>query len=182
MTSLPPPAVERSGRFIGQDHRPAVHQRAGDADALLLAAGELVGIVLQAVAQSEFAQQVTGARRSLSLLHAAVHGGNFRVFDGTQIAHQVVALEDEAKGIAPECRQGIAVESGNIDAADGIGAGGGLVQTADDVHEGGLARAGSTHNGDELAALNRQAYIREHGQRHAARRIGAADRLQFEQR
>src|ERR1019366_7235198 len=62
-----------------------------------------------------------------------------------------------------------------------IGADGGPVETADDVHEGGLAGAGSTHNGDEFAALNRQADFPEHGQRLSARGIGAADGRQFEQ-
>ena len=79
-------AVERAGRFIGQDDRPAVHQRARDADALLLAAGELVRLVLQPVAQSELAQQVTGVRRTLRLRHATVDCRNFGVFDGVEIA------------------------------------------------------------------------------------------------
>ena len=114
--------------------------------------------------------------------HAAVHGGNFRVLDGAQIGHQVVALEDETEGIAPQCRQRIAVEAGDVDAADAIGADRRLVETADDVHQRGLARAGCAHDGDEFAALNHQADVREHGQRLAARRIGAADRIQFEQR
>ena len=41
-------AVQRPRRFIGQDHRPAVHERPRDADALLLAARELIGVVLRA--------------------------------------------------------------------------------------------------------------------------------------
>jgi hypothetical protein len=75
-------AVQRSSRFIGQDDRPAVHERAGDADALLLAARELVGMVLQPVAQAEFSQQVTGVCLSLSDHHASVNGWDFRVLDG----------------------------------------------------------------------------------------------------
>ena len=60
---LAAPAVQRSSRFIGQDRWPAVVERAGDADALLLAAGDkLVWVVLKPVAQSEFSQQVTGVR------------------------------------------------------------------------------------------------------------------------
>ena len=49
-------AVQRSGRFIGEDHRAAVHERSGDADALLLAARELVRMEMQPVPQSEFSQ------------------------------------------------------------------------------------------------------------------------------
>src|ERR1035438_4680524 len=186
--AVPPPrggaarAGERSGRFVGQDDGAAVHEGAGDADTLLLAAGELVGKVLEAVGESEIAQQVAGTCGTRGLLHAAVDGGNFGVFDGAEVAHQVVALEDETKGIAAQSGQGIAVEAGDIDAADAIGAGRRLVETADDVHEGGLAGAGCAHDGDEFAALNGQADVPEHCQRHAARRISAADSRQFEQR
>jgi len=51
-------AVQRTSRFIGQDHRPTFISARAMLDALLLAAGELVGMVLQARAQSEFPQQI----------------------------------------------------------------------------------------------------------------------------
>ena len=34
-------AVQRAGRFISEDHLPAIHQGAGDTDPLLLTAGQL---------------------------------------------------------------------------------------------------------------------------------------------
>ena len=45
--------IEVAGGFVGQDHERIVDQRAGDGHALLLAAGELVGPVVQAVAQPD---------------------------------------------------------------------------------------------------------------------------------
>jgi hypothetical protein len=45
--------VEIAGRFIGQEHRRLVDQRAGDGDALLLATGKLIGIMVGAVSESD---------------------------------------------------------------------------------------------------------------------------------
>ena len=42
-------AVEVAGRLVGQQQRRLVDQRAGDGDALLLAAGKLVGMMVGAL-------------------------------------------------------------------------------------------------------------------------------------
>ena len=47
------PAVEVAGRLVGEEDRGVVDERAGDGDALLLAAGELVGIMVGAVRQAD---------------------------------------------------------------------------------------------------------------------------------
>ena len=46
-------AVERSGRFIREDHLPAVHQRTGNTYALLLAAGQLRRLVIHPLRQPQ---------------------------------------------------------------------------------------------------------------------------------
>ena len=60
-------AVERAGRLVGEDDLAAVHQRARDRHALLLAARELVGLVLEALGEAERARaalrRARGARR-----------------------------------------------------------------------------------------------------------------------
>ena len=55
-------AVERAGGLVGEDDLAAVHQRAGDGNALLLSAGKLARAVVQPVAKAERAQQAIGAR------------------------------------------------------------------------------------------------------------------------
>ena len=111
--------------------------------------------MFQPVSQSEFHQQVAGMRLPLRLRHTAIHGGNFSIFNGTEIGHKVVALKNETKSVAPQRRQFIAFEARDINAADGIGAARWLIETPEDIHERGLARAGCTHDGDEFSALNR---------------------------
>ena len=65
-------AVEGAGRLVGQDDLPAVHQRAGDRHALLLAARKLARPVLEAVAQAERAEQLGRARAALGARQAGI--------------------------------------------------------------------------------------------------------------
>ena len=58
--------VERA-RDLVEQHRLGLHgERAGDRDALLLAAGELLGIVVAAVGEADLAQQRLGRARAPS--------------------------------------------------------------------------------------------------------------------
>ena len=52
------PGVEIAGGLVGQDHRGIGHQRAGDRDALLLAARELVGTVVHPVGETDLRERV----------------------------------------------------------------------------------------------------------------------------
>ena len=59
--------IEIAGRLVGEDQRRVVDQRAGDGDALALAAGELVRTMLRALVQADalerFEARARGARR-----------------------------------------------------------------------------------------------------------------------
>ena len=59
------PRVEVAGRLVGHEDRRAVDQRPGDRHALLLAAGELAGVVVHPVAQAHLAEHLDGALPSL---------------------------------------------------------------------------------------------------------------------
>ena len=62
------------------------------------------------------------------------------------------ALEDEAHLGAPQLREAIVGEAGEVLAADPHGAGRRDVEARQQVHEGGLAGARRPHHGEELAA------------------------------
>ena len=57
--------VQVAGRLVGQHERRAVHERAGDGHALLLPAGELVGVLLLEPLESEQREVLLGARDEL---------------------------------------------------------------------------------------------------------------------
>ena len=58
--------VQRAGRFIGQQNRGLIHQRAGNGDTLPLAAGEFVRLVKHALFQVHRAQRDWRARSARS--------------------------------------------------------------------------------------------------------------------
>ena len=62
MTSAPECAVEVAGGLVGEDERRVGHERAGDGHALLLAAGQLGRLVVEAVAEAQPARARSRAR------------------------------------------------------------------------------------------------------------------------
>jgi hypothetical protein len=70
-------AVEVAGGLVGDDQRRVGHQCAGDGHALLLAAGELVGVVVGAVGQADHGQH----RFHAAALGAAQAGQQQRQLD-----------------------------------------------------------------------------------------------------
>jgi len=60
MTSLPPLLSSAPVGSSARDNGAAVHERAGDAHALLLATGELARIMQHPVAESKLLEQVPG--------------------------------------------------------------------------------------------------------------------------
>ena len=126
--------VQRAGRFVRQDNFAAVDQRARDADALLLAAGKLAGLVVFAPLQAQPRQQL---RRSLPPLIApgvGVDGRNFNVAQRAEIGHQVVTLEDKADMLAAQAGQFVRRQVGGVLAADVVVAAIRHIEAAHDVH------------------------------------------------
>ncbi len=65
------PAIEVTSRFVGQDDPRRIGQGAHDGTALVLAAAHGVGMILQAVPQTDALQEVDHAA-ALGLTHAAM--------------------------------------------------------------------------------------------------------------
>ncbi len=175
-------AVERAGGLVGEDDAAAVHQRAGDRHALLLAAGELVGLVLQAIGQAQRGEQFGRARMARLRRHAGVDRGDLDVLLCGGRGDQVVALEHEAEGLAPQLRKLVAVQARHVAPHEAIGAAARAVQAAEDVHQRGLARARGAHDGDELAGVDLQRHVVQHLHRQLAAAVGLGHRLEPDQR
>ena len=115
-TSPPACEVEVAGRLVGEDDLRAARQRAGDGDALLLAAGELGRAVLEPVAEADGVDDVVEP-----LLVGLASGERQRecdVLDRVQGRNQVVRLEDEADLVAAHLRELLLVQSGELDVAE----------------------------------------------------------------
>ena len=97
--------VEVAGRFVGEQDRRIDRQRAGDRDALALAARELVGQVLQAVAELHERQQLARALVDFPARPATQVQRQADVLEARQRRQQVEELEDEADLVAADARQ-----------------------------------------------------------------------------
>ena len=97
--------VEVPRRLVGQDHLGAVHERAGDGDALLLAAGQLRGQVVPPRAEPDGVQELGGAGAAFGRRHGGGRRGRLDVLARGQGRDQVELLEDESDRVAPQARE-----------------------------------------------------------------------------
>ena len=130
--------VEIAGRLIRQHQLGLIGQGSRDGDPLLLAAGELPGIVCQPMAQAdalqEFFCQIAVGPRSEG--HAEQH-----VFEAGVALQEIEGLEDVADGRCPQAVAGGFVEGGHLLAGKDNPAGIRLENSGNQVEESGLAGA-----------------------------------------
>ena len=175
-------AVERAGRLVGEDDIGAVHQRAGDRDALLLSAGQLVRPVAGAVGDAEPLQQRMGTRPALLARLAGIDRGDLHIAGSRQLRQQMIALKDEAEMLAAQSCQIVGGNGRGLTAVDQVAARARPVEAAEDVHQRGFAGARCAHDGDHLAGLDGQIEVVERNHRALAGRKLAAQFSQDDHR
>ena len=143
--------VEVAGRLVEQEHAGLHDERAGDGDALLLAARELRREMAGAIGEADLAEPGEHAAATLSRRHSGVHERQLDVAIGTRARQQVVGLEHEADALAANVRATRLVERRHLLAHELVGAGRRTVEAAEDGEQRRLARAGRAHDRDELA-------------------------------
>ena len=148
--------VQVAGGFVGQQHRRRIDQGAGDGDALLLAAGKLAGRVAFAVRQAEQLQRLAGQGGALGpgQMGRGIDQRQLDIFQRAGARQEIEALEHEAELFAADRGRGGLSQPRHIHAFEEILPAGGPVETAQDRHQGGLARAGRAHDGHEFAAFD----------------------------
>ena len=102
--------VEVAGGLVGEDDGGTVDQRAGDGDALALAAGELVGLVHHAGAEVDGLEDGLGAFGALGGGRAVVDERQLDVVEGGGAGEQVEGLEDEADLLVADAGQLVIVQ------------------------------------------------------------------------
>ena len=173
--------VEVSGRLVGEQDGGLPGHRAGDGDALLLAARELAGQVPGAVRHPDAFERRFDPLPALGRLHAAVGERQLDVLEDRQVANQVEALEDEpdlavarARALGRrEVRDGLAVEH--------VGAAGRRVEQAEDRQQRGLPAPGRPRDGEVLAVPDLEVDARERVRLHFIRVENLGDALEPEQ-
>ena len=153
--------VERAGGFVGQQHVGVVDQGARDGHALHLPARELVGQLVEMLAQADLLQR---RDRALAALGAGDAGDGQREFDIRQnrlVRDEVIALEDKAdRVVAVGVPVAVGVLFGRYAVYDKVAAVV-AVQPADNVEQRRLAGAGRPEDGDELAVAEAHIHMIE---------------------
>ncbi len=146
--------VELAGRLVGEQDRVCGRERACDRDALLLAARQLVGIVVQPLTEPHLLQDLG---RSLGRALASRDlGAEPYVLQRGQLGEQVERLEDEAHRLAAiveqaRPRSARQATTRNLDRPARR-----RVERADHVQERRLAASRRSEHDEQLAPVDRQ--------------------------
>ncbi len=144
--------VERPGRLVGEQQPRVVGEGARDSHPLALAAGEVHGERVDAVAQADRVEQGGGAPLTLGPGRPAPISGISTFALAGRWREQLVVLEDEADHLAVEA---VVPPLADADVIDLHRARVRTVEVADHREQRGLARAGRTGEDHELAGLER---------------------------
>ena len=144
------------------DHRRTVDQSPRHGNALLLAAREFRRLVVFSCRKIQVFKQFFGFHHGFLFAHAADVGGNANVFDGRKLRQKVMKLEHEADFLVTESSQVGVIQFVDLNAIDDELPSVGLVQSTDDVEQGGFARARSPDDAHDFLLRNVQVDALEH--------------------
>ena len=153
------PAIQRAGRFVGQDENRIIHHRARNDDALLLASGELIRPVMAAVGEADPVERLFGSTSSVSATSARVNKGQFDIFQRAGPRQKRRDLKDETDILAPDGRAYVFVQLYNFAPLQRIFAAVRSLQKAQEIHQGRLPRTRSAADGNKFTALDRERHV-----------------------
>jgi len=150
--------VKRARRLVAEKVAGLRCQRAGDGYALLLSAGELRGIRLGAVGETDDGEKLHSALHRLLFLPSSDLQRVAHVLENGALREKIEALEDHPDRAADE-QQLLLGELGEILAVYDYGAGGRTLQQVDAPDERGFARAGKTDDTEYFSVLDREGNV-----------------------
>ena len=155
--------VQRARRLVREQYLRIVHERTGDRHALALPARELVGTLVDLVAQAHLLQRGTRACAAFGLAHARDGERQLHVAQHRLVRYEVIALEHEPHAmVAVHVPVAVAELLGGAPVYDEV-ARGVFVQTAYDVEQRGLAAAGRTEHGYKFALAEIECHAAKSG-------------------
>ena len=148
-------AVEIAGGLVGEEHCGIVDEAARDSDALSLAGGELVGVLMKARLEAEFDEQGSGSFFTVVPMASGAQHRHLHVFERVERGEQMEGLEDEA---GPARAIGIDVNGGDaiLRFADRLAAKQDRafrreIESAEQMQQRRFAAAARSGNGEEIA-------------------------------
>ena len=141
--------VERARRLVAQQQTWVFDERAADGTALLLAARNLARELVAVLVEAQRTQQVVDIERVFGQVRR-----DLDVFLDGEVRHQIIELEHEAQFAASVFAQVSGLEHREVAAVHHDGAAVGILQAADQVEKGRLARARGPQHDADLAAVD----------------------------
>jgi hypothetical protein len=148
--SLASGGIEIAGGFIGEKNFRAIDEGAGNGDALLFAAGEFGGAMAEAMGEADAFERFANAGGTLGAIHFGEAKRELDIFLEGHAREEIEGLEDHADGGAAITGEIEGGERGDVLAEGENGAGGGAVESGNEIKEGGFAGAGRAEEGEEF--------------------------------
>ena len=145
--------------------------------ALAFAAGEFARAVAHALFEAGFFQHGQCLIAGLGFGDFADQERHHHVFQRGKFGQQVVELVNEAEVAVAQRAEGFLAHLREVAAEQGDAAGGGFVEAAEDVQQGGFAAAGRADDADALARADAQIEAVEHAYVEHAVVVAFADGL-----
>src|SRR5699024_110237 len=139
-------AVEISGQLVGEQEPRPRDERAGERNALLLAARELGGEMCDTMRETDLAEQFGGALEGIGLAAELQRQGD--VLQRRHGRHEMEGLEDDADAGAARERERVLAHGGEIVTGDFDAPGRRLLETGHNHKKRCLARSTGPDDGD----------------------------------
>lgn len=114
--------VEVARGFIGEEDGGVCDECAGDSDALLLSAGELIGLVFHAVGEADGLEGGSCAFCAVPPAVAGIDEWEFDVFEGGESGHEFEGLEDKPDAFVADAGECGGVHAGGELSVEFVGA------------------------------------------------------------
>ncbi len=142
--------VQSARGLVAKDEGRVICHGPGDGDTLLLAAGKLIRIVVHPVLHADHFEELFRPLLPFPRGLSGIEEGYLDVRQSTHPGNEIIVLKNKADAEAADLRHGRILHGFDVFAQQGILPFRGLIQKADDVHEGRLARTGLADDGRKL--------------------------------
>lgn len=168
-------AVEVAGRFIRKYQLGMGGNGTGDGHSLLLSAGQFKRFVHHPLRQADHREGFLCQTAAFPPWQSPIDERQFDVFESIEGGEQVETLEDEADDMVPPVRELVFFHRADGCSIQMVFTCGGLVQTAENVHQGRLSGTRLSRDGDKFPFLYRETDMIESGHHAALGRIAFDD-------
>src|SRR5690606_18252216 len=159
----PDQRVEGAERLVEEEDLRVDGEGAGQADGLLLAAGQLGGQALLHARQAALGDDLGGLLAAFGLAHALDLQAVGDVVEDGAVRQQAEVLEHHGGAVPAQFAQPGLVHGEHVLAVDGDGARGRLDEPGQAAHQGGLAGTGQAHDDEDLALADVETHVAHGG-------------------